>query len=137
MNNPVYETSDDRKNEQSTMEYIATKWGCKPEKMPPFSKIDYAITRNGVVHAMAEVKNRKAETAKYDTLYISMSKVVEAKQYNDQGLPTFLIVRLGDANPIYIDLARTIPEKITWNGRAGRDAPEPVCHFLWSEFKDL
>ena len=70
--------------------------------MPDYHEFDYAvINKAGSVKGLVEIKNRKADAAKYPTIILSMSKVIAAKQWNDQGIRCFLAVRVGKGSQSY------------------------------------
>lgn len=134
---PVYQTDDDVASEESTIDFLREKWG-RIERMPDFSEFDYAVINdNSQVRALIEVKNRKSETAKYRTIMISMTKLIAAKQWAEQGLKCFFVVRVGKGRPRMLDLNASLPERIGWGGRAGRNHDEPIAHFTKDQFTSI
>lgn len=132
---PVYQTANDVASEESTIDFLRQRMG-KIERMPDFSQFDYAVVNeDSTVRALIEVKNRKADAAKYPTIMISGTKLIAAKQWGDQGLKCYFVVRIGKGRPRILDLNRTIPHKILWGGRDGRNHNEPVMHFHKDQFK--
>ena len=104
--------------------------------MPDYHEFDYAvINKAGTVKGLVEIKNRKADAAKYPTIILSMSKVIAAKQWNDQGIRCFLAVRVGKGKPRVIDINQTKPADIRFGGRDGRNHQEPLAHYDKKDFK--
>ena len=135
---PTYQTERDAVSEEDTIAFLRSKWNCKIERMPDFHEFDYAVINNaGSVKALVEIKNRKADAAKYSTIMLSMSKVLAARQWADQGLRCFLVVRVGEGKPRFLDINKTKPASIKFGGRDGRNHQEPLAHFDKKDFTIL
>lgn len=133
---PTYQTKSDVVSEEETISYLRCKWNCDIERMPDFHEFDYAIINQaGSVKGLVEIKNRKANAASYPTIILSMSKVLAARQWHDQGLRCFLVVRVGKGKPRYLDINQTKPAGIKFGGRDGRNHQEPLAHFDKKDFK--
>jgi hypothetical protein len=132
---PTYQTDRDAVSEEDTINFLRSKWNCKIERMPDFHEFDYAVINNaGSVKALIEIKNRKADAVKYPTIILSMSKVLAARQWADQGLRCFLVVRVGEGKPRILDINKTKPASIKFGGRDGRNHQEPLAHFDKKDF---
>lgn len=135
---PTFQTVADVGNEEATIQFLRDLWGCRLERMPDFHEFDYArIDCNGEIDALIEIKNRKENAAKYPTIMLSMTKKIAAKQWEDQGIKCYLVVRIGKGRPRILDINATKPYRIEWGGRHGRNHNEPLAHFSKSNFKAL
>lgn len=133
---PTYQTQKDVSSEEDTINFLRCKWNCRIERMPDFHEFDYAvINSSGSVRALVEIKNRKADAAKYPTIILSMSKVLAAKQWDDHGIRCFLVVRVGNGKPRMLDINKTEPADIKFGGRDGRNHQEPLAHFDKKDFR--
>ena len=135
---PTYQTDRDAVSEEDTIAFLRSKWNFRIERMPDFHEFDYAVINNaGCVKGLVEIKNRKANAEKYPTIMLSMSKVLAAKQWADQGLRCFLVIRIGEDKPRILDINKTKPASIKFGGRDGRNHQEPLAHFDKNDFTIL
>lgn len=89
------ETNVDKILEHRVIERIeAANWSMQAIEMPPFSVVDYCLTRAGDICALLEVKVRKPtiETVKgYGGLMLKERKITELNQLSDLlRLPSFV-----------------------------------------------
>lgn len=133
---PTFQTKKDVASEEDTISFLRHKWGLRIERMPDFHEFDYAvINKAGSVKGLIEIKNRKADAAKYPTIILSMSKVLAAKQWSDQGVRCFFVVRVGNGKPRALEINKTRPANIRFGGRDGRNHQEPLAHYKKEDFK--
>ena len=94
---PLYETQQDRDNEQSMARIIEGQFDCSLTKMPIKLSLDYMATRNGSALAFIEARQRKTPMQQYPTYMISLYKVMMASTLTQAtGLPCFLAVQWSD-----------------------------------------
>jgi hypothetical protein len=135
MASPTYQTERDVESEEDTIACLRKSWGLNIERMPDFHEFDYAVVDSKQsVRGLIEIKNRKADASKYPTIILSMSKVIAAKQWSDQGIKCFLVVRVGKGKPRFLEINKTKPSSIQFGGRKGRNHQEPLAHFDKSDF---
>lgn len=117
------ETTENLKLELLTIDAIAKSWKCDPVKLPQYCQLDFALTRQGVIKAFAEVKCRSFESTRYKTALIHLHKMMYARQVAfETNIPTFLIVRWTDmiaACPFSVDFETTIGGR--WDRGIERD----------------
>jgi len=134
---PVYQTDCDVRSEEATIAFVSAYTGLIAKRMPDFSDFDYAMVDKSTnqVRMMIEIKNRKADAAKYPTIMLSMNKVMAAHEWAAQGIVCKLVVRVGKGVPRWIDINGTLPHSIKWGGRNGRNHDEPVAHYIKDDFE--
>jgi hypothetical protein len=136
LSRPIYETEQDREHEQIIAEWVEKRWCVEAQKMPMRYEFDYMLMRSSMV-AIMEIKRR---LKKYDTLIISMQKVVTMQLYSEQfGVPAVLTVSWPEEEPQYtlLNAARTAGYRIEWGGRDDRgddQDKEPVIHIPVEHF---
>lgn len=100
MSRPLYESSDDLKNEQEVAVLMQSLWDCKFTKMPIKYHLDYVMHRGYKAVGFCEVKTRNYTMESIDGMggyLMSIGKWSSAKQLNDvSGLPFILVVRALD-----------------------------------------
>ena len=98
MSRPIYETQQDRDNEQALAELIERSFSCTMHKMPMKYTLDFAAVRGGKVVAFLEMRQRRIPMRQYDTYMIALHKIMKAKEFTHvTGLPCFLVIRWTDA----------------------------------------
>jgi hypothetical protein len=144
MTRPLYETGADRQNERAVARALEKRWGYVAYKLKPACEMDYALTRDGVVVAVMEIKCRKYPYKTIDEwggLILSAHKWQAAMRWKDThsiafilalGLPDGLYVLsvLKGDKPPYINLIM--------GGRTDRNDPqdtEPCVLIPMSMFK--
>lgn len=140
MNRPLYETKQDLTNEQDIMLRIKDKWKCDAEKLGIKYKLDFALTRDKVICAFAEVKVRKYNSTDFPDIYISLHKFLAAQEIKSALLiPTYLVVKWKDGL-FYTPFESCNVSKASITGRTDRgDAQdiEPQVHIPIDYFKEL
>ena len=134
---PLYETQQDRDNEQALSSIIEKQFNCQLTKMPIKLSLDFMATRNGSAVAFIEARQRKTKMLQYPTYMISLYKVMMANTLTQAtGLPCFLAVQWSDAAGIC-----KLPSNdmdIQTGGTVRRGDPqdiEPVAYFDVAAFK--
>ncbi len=136
---PLYESQQDRDNEQALARIIEAKFNCQLTKMPIKLSLDFMATRDGSAVAFIEARQRKTRMRQYPTYMISLYKVMMANTLTQAtGLPCFLAVQWSDAAGIC-----KLPSSdmdIQTGGSTRRNDPqdiEPMAYFDVSAFKVL
>ena len=134
---PLYETQQDRDNEQAMSSIIERQFDCQLTKMPIKLSLDFMATRNGSAVAFIEARQRKTRMLQYPTYMISLYKVMMANTLTQAtGLPCFLAVQWSDAAGIC-----KLPSNdmdIRTGGTTRRGDPqdiEPMAYFDVASFK--
>ena len=134
---PLYETQQDRDNEQSLSSIIQRQFNCQLTKMPIKLSLDFMATRDGSAVAFIEARQRKTKMLQYPTYMISLYKVMMANTLTQAtGLPCFLAVQWSDAAGICKLPAKDMD--IQTGGTMRRGDPqdiEPVAYFDVASFK--
>ena len=134
---PLYETQQDRDNEQALSSIIERQFNCQLTKMPIKLSLDFMATRNGSAVAFIEARQRKTRMLQYPTYMISLYKVMMANTLTQAtGLPCFLAVQWSDAAGICKLPANDMD--IQTGGTTRRGDPqdiEPVAYFDVASFK--
>ena len=140
MTRPTYENASDRSAETVAVQKFIKSFGGEVDfiKLPMQYKMDFALTRNGVITALVEVKCRRNKKHAYPTYMISMSKLVAAAGYRSIGINCILLVQWADGMG-WVQMSNE-----DWNVRVGgrKDRNdwqdiEPVTHIPIREFKDV
>jgi len=140
MNRPTYENAEDRSAETLAVQKFIRSFGGEVDfiKLPVQYKMDFALTRNGFITALVEVKCRKNNKHTYPTYMISMSKLVAAAGYGNIGINCILLVQWADSMG-WVQMTND-DWKVKVGGRKDRgdwQDVEPVTHIPISEFKDV
>ena len=139
MKTKQWESSEDRRNESDVARALEHRWACRLHKLPKSYRLDYLCTRRGVAVAWVEVKCRTHSSDRYDTLMLSLSKQLAARELTQQtGLPSCLVVRFTDDiyfAPFSRDYAITMGGR-TAKTRDTRDL-EPVIQIPIKEMERL
>lgn len=134
---PLYETQQDRDNEQALSSIIERQFNCQLTKMPIKLSLDFMATRDGSAVAFIEARQRKTKMLQYPTYMISLYKVMMANTLTQAtGLPCFLAVQWSDAAGICKLPAKDMD--IQTGGTMRRGDPqdiEPVAYFDVASFK--
>tara|TARA_Y100001938_G_scaffold150321_1_gene240680 strand:+ start:794 stop:1279 length:486 start_codon:yes stop_codon:yes gene_type:complete len=136
------ESDEDRKNEAEIVSAIQAEWMCESQKIPMKYSLDYALTRNNLVVAYVEVKDRPSWKG-YDTYMLSAYKFNRALELaKAQNRPCYFAARLG--SDIMWTCLSQLPLDVVENTQIGgwaspRDADdiEPVVHIPISYFRTL
>ena len=136
---PLYETQQDRDNEQALSSIIQRQFNCQLTKMPIKLSLDFMATRDGSAVAFIEARQRKTKMLQYPTYMISLYKVMMANTLTQAtGLPCFLAVQWSDTAGICKLPAEDMD--IQTGGTMRRGDPqdiEPVAYFDVASFKVL
>jgi len=136
---PLYESQQDRDNEQALSSIIEAEFNCQLTKMPIKLSLDFMATRDGSAVAFIEARQRKTKMLQYPTYMISLYKVMMANTLTQAtGLPCFLAVQWSDAAGICKLPAEDMD--IQTGGTMRRGDPqdiEPVAYFDVASFKVL
>lgn len=128
MTRPLYESAGDLKNERQVATLLCSLWGMDAHKLPRTYSLDYAMTSRSntkKVVAFVEIKCRQVPSWQYDTLLISMAKVLRGKAIaRETNIPTMLIVRWNDMVG-GIDF-KDIDSEISLGGRTDRGDQQDV-----------
>ena len=140
MNRPTYENAVDRSAETMAIRKFIDSFGDEVDfiKLPMQYKMDFALTRGGVITALVEVKCRKNNKHAYPTYMISMSKLVAAAGYSSIGINCILLVQWADSMG-WVQMAGD-DWKVRVGGRKDRNDwqdIEPVTHIPVGEFKEV
>lgn len=138
---PIYETSEHRAAERSTADLIASAYRLNMIPMPLKTQVDYmgwSDERNRV-RAFFEMKRRKVDRLRYETLMLSLHKVVAMDELErSTGIPVMLAVTWNDGTGLLRVSKVERPLDIEIGGRWDRNDPqdvEPVVHFDVNKFK--
>lgn len=139
MSRPIYETTQTLETEERLIKLIAEASKSKPIKLGMKYKVDYAMTRNGVIEGWVELKKRSFNSDKYDEYMVSLDKYMTAKRLSeDTGKPCTLVVEFNDK--IFIADLSKVQFRLGMGGRKDRgdsEDYEPCCWIPISEFKCL
>ena len=132
-----HETSVDLGNEQTIARVLESAWQCDLHKIPKQYRLDFMATRGGKPVSFVEVKRRHQDRLKYDTLILSLSKIIHARELTETtGLPCFFAVEFDDCIA-YTELRTGFP--IVWGGRTVRTRDsrdfEPVVNIPTHEMR--
>ncbi|MDR9428809.1 MAG: hypothetical protein RI553_11970 [Salibaculum sp.] len=136
---PTYETESDLRNERDVVEVFNKLWGTQAYKLPRAYSLDYLLTRGSDAVAFVEIKCRQVPSGKYDTLMISMAKILKGRAITrETGIPSVLVVKWNDKTG-YVHMPE-IDMDIRVGGRRDRgDAQdiEPVCMIPINSFRGV
>ncbi len=100
MSRPFYESMEDTLAEMSVAKIASARWDCKLEKLKRAYPVDFAVVKNGKIVSFAEVKCRKYDMSKLDSMsgfMLSLHKWIAAKSLcRETGLPFILLVKAND-----------------------------------------
>jgi len=136
---PIYETANDLRNERDVIEVLNKLWGTEAHKLPRAYSMDYLLTRDRQAVSFVEIKCRQVPSWQYDTLMISMAKVLKGRAITrETGIPSLLVVKWNDTVG-YVYMSE-IDMDIQVGGRRDRgDAQdiEPVCMIPVKDFRRI
>lgn len=136
---PRYETEDSLKDEREFADYIATSWAMDLYKMPVSYNLDYMGFRDDKAVGVLEIKNRNFELGHYPTLFIALSKFLNAQNYMKMGLEFAVAVRLLNGDFFYKwDTSHKLDIKM--GGRRQMRDPadfEPLIHIPFDYFEEI
>ena len=136
MTRPLYETKADLALEVGAIDEFCQKHSYDYRKLPIQYRLDYAIFKKNErqMCGMIEVKCRKISWSKYNTLILSLQKVMHMKSYSDFGIRSGILLRNLDG--LWLWKFNHNIDRIEWGGRykGGPSKPrddqdaEPVVH---------
>lgn len=136
---PIYETETDLRNERDVVEVFNRLWGTQAYKLPRAYSLDYLLTRGSDAVAFVEIKCRQVPSGKYDTLMISMAKILKGRAITrETDIPSLLVVKWTDKTG-YVYMSE-IDMNIQVGGRRDRDDAqdiEPVCMIPIKNFRGV
>ena len=125
MARPIYETAQDRDNEEEIAKHIAERYNAKAIKAKRLYGLDWFFEREGYVVGMVEIKARKCASSDYATYMISADKIARIRMLSSvSGIPSFLFVAWTDCMG-YINLADQ-PDFTAVGGRRDRGDDQDV-----------
>jgi len=141
MSRPLYETRGDIANEERALRAIESRAKKRGVKLPMSYRMDYAmITEQKEITSWIEVKTRKHNKGRYETLAIGLNKLMAGIALEERTkLPFFLIIAWDDFIG-YIRISSLEGFKIAMGGRTDRDDDqdqEPMVHIPVEQFKEL
>jgi hypothetical protein len=140
---PIYETTEDLKNERDVADYLSSIWGCEFVKLKISYGLDFAVVKGNEVVSVAEVKCRNYTSDQIDRLgglMLSASKAHRAGEWmNRHEIQFLLIAKLKDG--LFISAIEDwSPYDVKIAGRTDRgdwQDVEPCCMIPMSEFKKM
>ena len=137
---PIYETDEHRLAERSTADIIAAMYKLNMIPMPSKSQVDFMgwSEEKNRVRAFFEIKRRKVNRLRYNTLMLSLHKVVAMDELErTTGIPVILAVTWNDGTGLLRISKVERPLGIEIGGRWDRNDTqdvEPVVHFDVNKF---
>jgi len=146
----IFDRDDDLKNEDRIIERVCQMWDCEAEKLSGFAYADFILLRGKVEGidqgvAFAEIRCRSVKKDDYDTIFISINKVMNMCKMSElTGVKSLFIVEWADQAG-FIDLCNDEPVGTGFPRRRNprRDASgnsnkdEPVLLLKTSQFTHL
>lgn len=127
---PLYESTHDIVKEVEIAGVLETVWECDVHKLPRSYQWDYGAFRDGNMQAVFEIKCRKK---KYNTLILSLHKIMKGHDYDRVGIRAFVVIEWLDGL-YYLRLPVPLGRdhcRVEWGGRKDRNDAEdmePVVH---------
>ena len=135
---PRYESERTLELERMAITKFADEFSVTPVKLPIAYNIDYALLSGENLMCWAEVKCRDVERYTYDTLAISMKKIVNGVQLSKMSGKSFLLLVQWNDSLGWIKVKEDDELDIRLGGRKGRNDwqdVEPMAHFDVRQFK--
>jgi hypothetical protein len=141
MNNPQWrprnETEEDLRHETNAALAVANRFGCAVTKLSEaLYHIDWVISRDGAITAVAEYKRRKNSVDAYPTLLLSAAKWKKGMDYAELfGVPFILFVEW-DEGLYYLKAERSsvVRFEVGGNSRGQNGDYEPLVHLNIAHF---
>ena len=146
----IFDRDDDLKNEDRIIERVCKMWDCEAEKLSGFAYADFILLRGKVEGidqgvAFAEIRCRSVKKDDYDTIFISINKVMNMCKMSElTGLaPLFIVewsdqagfINLVDVEPVGTGFPRRGNPRRDASGNSNKD--EPVLLLKTSQFTHL
>jgi len=103
----IFDRDDDLKNEDRIIERVCQMWDCEAEKLSGFAYADFILLRGKVEGidqgvAFAEIRCRSVKKDDYDTIFISINKVMNMCKMSElTGARTSIHCRMGRSGRVY------------------------------------
>lgn len=130
---PKYERPKNRFDEKRLIRAYAGTFGYDYEKLPFNDHADYQLLSDGSLVAFVEIKRRKVEFFRYDTIILSEEKVEALLQ---REAPAIFLVGFNDGIG-WVRLTEEHRNEVRLGGRTDRDDAldvENVCHIPIGDF---
>lgn len=141
MTRPLYETQQDRDNEQAMARIMEARWKCTLHKMPIKYTLDFAAQKDGRVIGFVEMRQRRIPMHKYSTYMIALHKVLKAQELSKAtGLPCVLAIRWTDKIGVVGIGGADLQYEIEINGTTRRNDPqdiEPMALINITDFQEI
>lgn len=146
----IFDRDDDLKNEDRIIERVCKMWDCDFEKLSGFAYADFILLRgmiDGIDQgvAFAEIRCRSVKKDAYDTIFISINKVMNMCKMSElTGVKSLFIVEwadqagfinLVDVEPVGTGFPRRRNPRRDASGNSNKD--EPVLLLKTSQFTHL
>ena len=146
----IFDRDDDLKNEDRIIDRVCKMWDCESEKLSGFAYADFILLRgmiDGIDQgvAFAEIRCRSVKKDDYDTIFISINKVMNMCKMSElTGLaPLFIVewsdqagfINLVDVEPLGTGFPRRRNPRRDASGNSNKD--EPVLLLKTSQFTHL
>ena len=136
----LYESEQDRTNQQEAIEFLMTKWDFTSYDCPPNYPLDYLCKRDKETVAFVEVRVRSNPMNKFPTMICSLKKYKFAMEIGNLfNIPILFLCSWGCGTIAYIDMVSNEPklgmQKVNYRDDA-RDI-EPIVHWSVDSFTIL
>ena len=136
----LYETEQDRTNQQEAIEFLMTKWDFVAEDCSANYPLDYICKRNKEYIAFVEVRVRTTPMNKYPTMICSLKKYKFAMEIGNLfNIPILFLCSWGCGTIAYIDMVSNEPKldiQLVDYRNDVRDL-EPIVHWSIDSFTIL
>jgi len=134
----ILETNADLEREAVVIKRLCSRFSCEAIKLPIHQRLDYALTRKGIVEAFVEIKVRTVTSTTFDTAMIALDKVLAARQvaYATKK-PVLLAIQWTD-KLMFVDFAAGFSTKL--GGRTDRNIMTDyglVAHYNIGDFTEI
>lgn len=135
---PTYETESDRQHEQQVIDLLCGKWGCEATKNPAFYPSDWALSQDGEVKALVEIKFRKKS---YPTYIIGLHKYTNLLIGAASGIKHLLVISWPEGGKRvvkYAEIVGGMHSRFIKGGRKDRgdwQDQEPMAEIGMDKFK--
>jgi hypothetical protein len=94
---PIYETEETKAVELAMAAELSKRWGCDVVKLPRAYRLDYGARRDQRLLGWLELKRRYRNFVDHDRVFLSLQKVMGARELNAVSvLPCFLVIQFDD-----------------------------------------
>jgi len=135
---PIYETRENRQEEQDVADRLAAAWKASIIKFPRLAKVDRLVTLNGEARAWLEIKCRRNRMDAYPTYMISSRKIQDGLDLSEATKIPFILAVSWSDGVCWTKVESMYPTRS--GGRVDRgDAQdiEMVCDIPIAQFKDI